>query len=170
MPREKKRAATKGPKKPRKRRNIGLQCRRKYQSQGGRYEYRRVKIDSGKTKSVHMLSGRSGYTELAYSKSMLLSDDCLVAEIVLEPSRFLELRDDPEDIAETQGELEDDISMASTINENNEKATMSIRTSTRIQTSNDSQSKRCSHLEMQQLKVAITHHFKHVLLLPPIEK
>ena len=32
------------------------------------------------------------------------------------------------------------------------------------------QSSRRSHTEMQQLKVAIAHHFKHFLLLPPIEK
>ena len=90
MPGPRERAATKQLVNRRKRRNIGLQCRRKYERPGGKYKYQRILMESGKTKSVHMLSSRSSYTRLAYSRSKLLDDNCLVAEVVVEPSIFVE--------------------------------------------------------------------------------
>ena len=104
-------------------------------------------IDSGKTKSLHMLSDRSSYTQLAYSKSKLLSDDCLVAEIVVEPSRFVESRDNPEDIAEVEEDVGDDISTARTVTQATKEATTIMRTGTRSHTSMT-----CSHQDAVILK------------------
>ena len=66
-----------------------------------------------------MLSDGSSYTVLAYSRSRLLNDDCLVAEVFVEPSLFIKSHDLPQDIAEVQREAsqEDNASTTSTITE-----------------------------------------------------
>ena len=171
MPGPRERAATKQLVNRRKRRNIGLQCRRKYERTGGKYKYQRILMESGKTKSVHMLSGRSSYTRLAYSRSKLLDDDCLVAEVVVEPSIFVESRELPQDIAEVRGEQaseEDNASTTSTTSTITESTMGTMQT--RSQSSQGSQSTRRSHAEILQLKSAIAYQFKFVLSLPSKQK
>ena len=124
-------------------------------------------MESGKTKSVHMLSGRSSYTALAYSRSRLLDDNCLVAEVVMELSLFIGSCDLPQGIAEVQQEAsqEDNASTTSTIT----KATMGT-IQTRSQSSQGYQSTCRSHAEMLQLKSAIAYHLKFILSLPSKQK